>query len=699
MKLKRTFVISSLVLAIEFQAYAQEIHPDAVVEENNTQLEEMLIVGVRQNRVSQGATGLTMAIDETPQSISIITADLIKNYGANNLNDALKLAPGIGVEEWETNRSNYTSRGFEIKSTQIDGVGLPNDWGIVTGAMEAYGYEHVEVIRGANGLLTGVGNSSGTINYVRKRPTNENEGEIGVSLGSYDFQRINADYSALLTESGSWAARVVVATEDKESHIDGLDNDRSYIYGVVDGQLTDRSTITAGFSYQDANTDHNMWGGLLFNYTDGTQAEWENSATTTQEWTMWDTISQTAFIEYAYIFDNDWELKLTYNRQDFEDKSKLFYASGSIDKDTGLGLLGWPGRYDSEFSSDILDLTTIGSYGLFGREHEVTFGLSSAKSKQRRYQHGFDYGNTPAYGATPSFPYTLDAIPEPLWFGKEKYSDIDVTLTRFFGSTKFNVSEQLFVIAGFNAIKYNREGINSTVDIDNDESEISPYAGATYAITDDINAYVSYSDIYQPQEQYNLQGEFLDPTKGVNYEAGVKTQWFDNNLLVTFAVFTAEQENLANYAGLNPAGQYYYKGIDVKSKGFEVEMVGAIADNLNILLSYTLLSMEDYTGEEANEWAPRNTVNFSVDYTLPQIPEFKFGFGGKWQSEALNTTAGVEQDSYLLVNAFASWDVTDKLNIQANINNLTDEKYINSLINVGYYGAPANGTVALTYSF
>ena len=185
----------------------------------------------------------------------------------------------------------------------------------------------------------------------------------------------------------------------------------------------------------------------------------------------------------------------------------------------------------------------------------------------------------------------------------------------------------------------------------------------------------------------------------MNYEVGLKTQWLDNNLLATFALFTAEQENLASYAGLTPAGQFYYQGINVKSKGFEVEVVGHLTEHINTLLSYTLLSIEDYAGEEANEWAPRNTVNFSIDYTLAKMPEFKFGIGGKWQSKTRNATYGVEQGAYLLVNAFARWDVTEQLNIQANINNLTDEKYINSLINVGYYGAPVNGTLALTYSF
>jgi outer membrane receptor for ferric coprogen and ferric-rhodotorulic acid len=85
------------------------------------------------------------------------------DFGAS-INEALRLATGINVEEWETNRPNNMARGFEIKSTQIDGVGLPNDRGIVTGDMDSCGYEKIEVVRGANGLLTGIGNSSGTIN-------------------------------------------------------------------------------------------------------------------------------------------------------------------------------------------------------------------------------------------------------------------------------------------------------------------------------------------------------------------------------------------------------------------------------------------------------------------------------------------------------------------------------------------------------
>ena len=697
MKLLPLFALTPIALA--FSANAQDATQDSV-SLDESQIEKIHIVGVRQNRVSRGATGLTMEISETPQSISVISEDLMQSFGAFNINDALKLAPGINVEEWETNRTNYTARGFEIKNTQIDGVGLPNDWGIVTGAVEAYGYEKIEVIRGANGLLTGVGNASGTLNYVRKRPTNDEGGEISVSAGSYNFKRMQGDYSALLTEDGRWAARVVGAIEDKESHLDGLENDRTFLYGVVDGQITDNATITFGYSYQDANTDGNTWGGLVFNYSDGTQAEWDVSDTTSQEWTMWDTLNTGAFVEFDYIFDNDWQVQVSYNYRDFEEQDKLFYASGVIDKETNLGLSGWPGRYDSERDSDIIEARTFGTFSLFNREHEVNLGVSHATSTDIMYQYGFDYENTEAYGPTPAFPYAFDAIAEPDWFDAVLYSDIDQDLTRYFGSTKLNVTDGFFVIAGFNAIDFERSGNNAGTIIDNEESEISPYIGATYAVTDSINTYVSYSDVYQPQEQYDLSGQFLEPTKGKNFEAGVKAQWLDDKLLTTFAYFTADQENLASFAGINPENnQYYYEGVTVESEGFEIEVVGQITDALNVQASYTAIDVEDEAGNDANTWAPRDVVSFQLGYNVPALPDLTVGLGGRWQSEISNSDYNVKQGSYLLANAYASYALTNDITLRANINNIFDKKYINSLHTIGFYGAPVNGSVSLTYAF
>ena len=95
---------------------------------------------------------------------------------------------------------------------------MTNAWGTVVGREDTFLFERIELIRGANGLLTGVGNASGTINYVRKRPRNVDGGELVLTAGSFDQRRLAIDYNRVLTDDGAWAARVVASHEDKDSH-------------------------------------------------------------------------------------------------------------------------------------------------------------------------------------------------------------------------------------------------------------------------------------------------------------------------------------------------------------------------------------------------------------------------------------------------------------------------------------------------
>ncbi|MBL8271388.1 TonB-dependent siderophore receptor, partial [Steroidobacter sp.] len=656
------------------------------------------------DRVSKGATGLDMDIADTPQSISVVTREQMDNFGADDINEALRLATGINVEEWETNRTNYMARGFEIKNTQVDGVGLPNDWGIVTGAMDSFGFEKLEVIRGANGLLTGVGNSAGTINYVRKRPTNVAQGSFGVSAGSFDQRRVEADYSTPFTEDGSWAGRVVVASEEQDSWVRDLSNDRTFVYAVVDGQVGERATLTAGYSYQQANTDNNMWGALILTYTDGSQAEFGRSASTTQDWTYWDNRAHAAFVEYTYALASDWDLKLSYNFRDYQDNSKLFFAytTTGIDPDTGLGLLGWPAHWQTKDQSHLLELSVDGKFELFGRDHEAMLGLNYSAGERTQNYRPVDPSD-PAFGYLPAFPYAGNALAEPAWGMLVEDGQMDQTLKRAYGATRLSVTDKFTSIFGFNYSEYHRDGHQSGTPFDQTEREISPYAGVTYALVDNVLLYASYSDIYQPQDQYDINNQYLDPSKGVNYEVGVKAEWLERRLLTTLAVFTAEQQGLSTFAGMTEGGQYYYEGVDVDSKGIELEVAGRIGEDIDVVLGFTSLQLEGSQGEDVYHWVPRRTANIAVSARLPGFRAVSLGLSGRWQSDTSKvdeyTGGTVRQDSYAIVNAFARWDVTQSLNVRANVRNISDEKFITSLYQIGYYGAPRNYEMSVNYRF
>lgn len=698
---------------------AQDVNEEAAVEETGPapapetaaaepgdgEIETILIVGKREDRISKGATGLNISVAETPQSISTVDRRQMENFAAYNLNDALRLATGINVEEWETNRTNYMARGFEIKSTQIDGVGMPNGWGIVTGAMDSFGYEKLEVIRGANGLLTGVGNAAGTINYVRKRPTNEAQGSIGVSFGSWDFKRIEADYSTPLTADGTWAARVVAAAEDKDSWLRGKSDDRAFLYGVIDGQIGENSTLTFGYSHQKASTDGNLWGALVLSYSDGTQAEFPRSSSTSMDWTFWDTTTQTAFAEYTYKLGSDWNAKLSYNFRHVKDDAYLFYVYTltGLNPDDDTGLLGNPGSYPSKNHAHLLDLNLDGSFELFGQTHELIVGLNQSTSKENMRWRPVPQTD-PNWGALPAFPYPGDTFPEPQWGETIFYSVGKQRLTRAYGASRLALTDKFKAVLGFNWSEYQRDGDGIfSGPYDQTESELSPYAGLTYQIVDNLMAYASYSDIYQPQDQYDINQKYLDPSKGVNYEAGFKTEWLDKRLLTTLAWFTAKQENLSTFAGLNSAGQYYYKGIDVESKGYEAEVAGKPHEYVDLVLGFTALQLHGDDGNNIYEWVPRRTVNLQLSSKVPGATDLTLGVGGRWQSDIAkldeNTNVMIRQDNYVLLNAFARYDVSKQLTVRLNLNNLTDEKYITSLYQVGYYAAPRNFIASLDWKF
>lgn len=707
-RLVRAVGLALAALSATSLASAQETAAAVAASDAATDLDTVLVVAQRANRVSNGATNLDLDIKDTPQSISVVDATQMREFGADSLNEALRLATGIQVDEWETNRTTFTARGFDIANTQIDGVGLPNDWGIVTGATDTFGYEKLEVIRGANGLLTGVGNAAGTINYVRKRPTNEREGEFGLSYGSWSTVRAEADYSTPFTADGRWAGRIVAAHEKGDSWLRAKQDQRDFLYGVVDGQIGDNGTLTVGYSWQKGQTDGNMWGALAFMYSDGTQAEWNRSASTTQDWTYWDTTQQNAFAEYTHQMGADWQLKATYNYRKVENDDKLFYATDyaatGLEPGTHRGLYGYPWRGEDEMSAHLGTLTANGHFRMGGRDQEVMFGVSWSKSGTRSYEYAnavYD-SDLSGYIEMPGFPWAGNLIPEPEWGRASLYSTLNQRLKRAFGATRLTLTDRLKAVVGVNYAQYHRDGVNYGVVFDQTEGHASPYAGLTFDFSEHVLGYVSYSDIYQPQSQSDENERYLDPTKGINYEIGVKADWLDKRLLTTLAVFQARQDNLATGAGYNDNGQFYYTGMDVKSRGIEFEATGRISEHLDVVFGATALKLTGQDGDDTYRWVPRRTANLMLTARLPGDTAFSYGIGGRWQSDISNVESNgftVRQGSYAVINGYLAWDFLPNATLRLNANNLTDEKYINTLRYSGYYGAPANYTLSLNWRF
>jgi outer membrane receptor for ferric coprogen and ferric-rhodotorulic acid len=703
----------SLAAAAHAAPGAEEVPVVADATPEN-QVEGVTVTGARARAAS--ATGLDLSLRETPQSVTVIGREQIEIFGLNDVNTLLANVVGVNVERVETDRTYYNARGFDITNFQVDGVGLPMIWGIQFGDLDTALFDRVEVVRGANGMLSGTGNPSATVNYVRKRPTQDFQAKASAAYGAWNDVRLEADVSGPLNAAGTVTGRLVYANQDKDSYLDYNKVNRNVYYGVLSWDVTPKLKATGGYSRQDNLASGVLWGALPLEYSDGTLIDYPRSASTSADWTYWDTHDKSAFAELSYAIGAGWTAKATYTHKTFEENAKLLYASGNPDPVTGLGVEGQTGRYPSTYKQDLWDIQFTGPLALFGRDHELVLGASTAKQHGQEWEDfaggGFLYPALPNWGR--------QQIAEPAYPGAYLAADTRDRLNRYYGAAHLNFSGRLKGVVGFNAIDLKSSGVSYDADQARSASKVSPYAGLVFDVTANVSLYGSYTDIFNPQSEVDINNRKLDPAQGTSYEGGVKSEWFGGKLYASAAVFKSKQEGLASYAGQfgdgfdddiegdGKPGGYYYVGADTTSKGYELEINGAVTDQWRISGGWTQLSIKDESGAAARTFLPRKTLKLATTYTVPSLRNLTLGAQVRWQDDismvdyvvASDTTVEIVQKAYTVVDLNAGVDLTDQVRASVNINNVFDKKYLASLMwNQAFYAAPRAAYVRLAYTF
>lgn len=651
------------------------------------------------------ATRLVLTPRETPQSISVVTRQAMDDFGLNSIDDVMRHTPGITVSTYDSERTNYYSRGFSINTFQYDGIPTLRDAQYSAGQTltDMALYDRIEVLKGATGLLTGAGGVGGTLNLIRKKPTADFQGSIELGAGSWDNYRSQIDVSGPLTETGNIRGRAVAAYNDKHSFLDHYSRKTSVFYGILEADLDEDTLLTVGADYQDSDPKGSSWTGsrMIFD-AEGKELDLPRSFNNGPKWGSWAQYTRTAFATLEHSFSNGWVAKGQYNHQ-----INAYHAPlGALSQDSGNQSSLFARKYVGETTSDSLDAYATGPFELFGREHELVLGQSVAIStwKNKAYNALF------ASGTNSADFYTWDGdIPEPAWV---KYRDFDQT-TRQTGSyltSRFSVTDEMHLLLGARLANYQVTGNSKS----KESGKVVPYAGLTYDLNDNFTAYTSYTEIFQPQTDYRDRNDkMLEPDEGKNYEVGIKGEFFNGALNTSLAYFEVHETNrpeLDTSPGAALINDSPYYGTKSKTKGYEAEISGELATGWQLQAGYTHKIARDDNGKKIATWEPEDQINLYTTYKLTgSLDKLTLGGGARWQSEGwksisnagLRRSEVLTQDAYWLVDLMARYQITENLSATLNVNNVFDKNYYT---NIGFYdsaypGDPRNMMVTTRWNF
>jgi outer membrane receptor for ferric coprogen and ferric-rhodotorulic acid len=680
-----------------------------------------------QVKATQAATKLPLSLRETPQSVTVITRQRIEDFGLTSVANVLEQTTGITVQELDSNRVGFSSRGFSISNFQLDGVPTTYNSGNST-MSDTLVYDRVEVVRGATGLVTGSGDPSATVNLIRKAPTPTFSGKFGVTAGSWERYRVEGDVSGPLGFDGKLRGRLVAGFEDTASYIDFYETKKGVALGVLEADITDTTLVRIGYDYQKVTPRGTTWGTVPLFFSDGTPTNLDPSYNVAARWSTWDRDTTNLYGVVEQQLPGDWTLRLSVNDRVSNSTAKLYYGYGGYpDPVTGDGLqvADYFNIYQERETG--FDVYASGPLELFGRKHELVIGANGYDREAETENARIDAARRP-YPMTISYLNWDGRIPEPVVIDDGTTASVVHTQeTGVYGALRLNPTDRLKVILGARSSqyetytdRYNLAGVFTGKASAYSQDRVTPYVGAILDLTSNISAYVSYSDLFKPQSNKDKNGDQLNPLIGANYEGGLKGEFADGRLYVALVGFYIQQDNLAELDPTVPAnfrlpdGSSAYRAVaGAETRGAEAEVVGQVLPGWQLSAGYTYAYTENAAGERINTLNPRNILRISTTYDLGGALEgLTVGGGVNWQSEIYtlatiptsNTTtirANVRQEPYALVNLMARYRVNRHVEVSANVDNLFDETYYRRVgfYNGGYFGEPRKVTVAVRTRF
>lgn len=712
---------------------------DAAIELGATSIQGQGMGEATENSGSY-TTGLTSvgsktptSLRQTPQSISIVSQQLMADQQMADINDAMRATPGLSVQN-DTYRTSYIlSRGFKLENFQLDGA-APMAQGSAVGSfyssniLDLAEFDHIEVLRGSAALFGGTGDPGGIVNMVRKRPLDTFQLKLTASAGSWDNYRQELDVTGPIAFDGKLRGRMVVANTDRQYFIDNRSTEKPLVYGVMEADVTDDTMLTAGFRYNKSHENGTQTS--VPRYLDGSDIGLSRSASLGTKWGYTDVTGREVFAKIDHKLSDDWKVNVSYT--DLWDvgyfKTSTVLGVG-VNPATGAGLSWNSSTSKQENQQRMWDANLAGKFELFGLEHHVVVGGDYQEINSRwlgatRVPGGplnpLDPNSTPFPEPADNTNYSRD------------YSPNDQTQYGLYGSLRLQLAEPLHLILGarvqrfkFDQLYQTRSGNTWTTQSDismREPTKVTPYGGLVYDLNDEWSVYGSYSEIYKPQASLrDGQGNALEAMQGKTYETGLKGELFGGSVNTNVALYYTTRENQGVRDPGYPQNDFDFAGSccyvsngKVVSKGIDMEVSGEVMPDWMLMAGYTFnMNRNKDADAPLSTMTPKHLFKMFSTYRLPGVfSDFKVGggvnlqssnyFSGTVTSNGASNAYDFSQSGYAVWNALAEYRVDEHWTVTYNANNIFDKNYyatVGSTSATNWYGEPRNHMLTLRGTF
>lgn len=650
------------------------------------------------------STKSELSLLETPQSISVLTRDLLDARAVTTLNEALQTSAGVTAGNWgRRGWDDFIIRGQRAsESLYIDGLKRgQNQWV----GQDVFGVERIEILKGPASINFGMVQPGGLVNMVSKRPRAEAFAEIGATYGSNDFKQLDFDIGRPLSDNGKAAVRINGMWSDQDDPLDYVYFKKRYIAPSVSLDLGPDTDFTILSSYAEREYLRSQGAPLK-----GTLLPNKNGAFNRDQFTgepgFGPYNSRQAALGYSltHRFGDGWKLAQNFRFQQF-DMDGRFVSLGALAADE-MTQARSGSIQDVQGINRALDTYVERAFDLGGQRHTVMAGLDLNDDQVRNGATSCRIAALNLYAPSYYQPYTCNAT-------RNSQNTTTVTYAALYLRDQIALSDQLNLSLSArhdrSKNKLYNELTNRTTAQRNNATTGS--AALLYRLTPNVSPYISYATSFLPVSGADFFGAQFKPEEGKQAEVGAKFEFDHGRITGAVALYDLKRQNVTT-ADPDPAHIAVLPSAQVqtgeeRTKGFEAELNADLRNGWDVQAALSLINgrvTEDNSGNVGKRLlnVPRQSASLTSRYRFRggALHGLSAGAGVRYEAGKTGPAVSYTVPGYAAVDANLGYDA-GRYRVTLTVKNLFDRDYYAGVLsnNVLPLGDPRTVMLRVVASF